>query len=599
MVKNRVIAFVLALCFLFSCCFTTSAETALNEDSKGYIDNSDLVPPYVTDDKVELISINGGKLQSPDWVKTLVIEEINIQNCSPNGKFSGMTYVLDHLQEMGVNGIWLDPIYGGQHYLNYGPATVDSYITGANDYEEGWKVVAEFIKEAHKRNIRVFLDIVTWGVSPFAPLLAKKPEWFSEYYERYNGYKYDWTNPELTEWFANELIDIVHKTDIDGFRCDCGIDYGCKDMYVKVRSKLYEEENYIILIGEAVNDETADIFDFAEHSIDTDIKTEGELYINGQRQLPIVVKTGFGLDTTSSQTYGEAGMRTYYTSLVSCHDTTKYMVSSNIVNIAYSSILAPFIPLWYCGEEWNNTYTSTGWLWANGTYWNELEKNRDFFEKFKIFMRIRRLYPEIFNYYPDNHRDSNICSVSTDHEDPELVAYARYTDEKAIMVIPNQGEENDRFSVEIPYKNMGLDENTTYTLVNLLSNKVIGTGKGTDFVGFETTIEDKNVAVYLIRPAVSGEQITVTSKINYENAPMLESTEKYPVVDEQPGDKEGKYDEDSEPVTIKKKKIPSETIYETYIPWGAIIGISVGVIIVSAIVIYFVIRKKKQKKSIV
>ncbi len=604
MVKSRAVAFILALCLVFSCCFTASAETVLKSGSKGYIDNSSLMPPYVTDDKVKLISINGGKLQSPEWIKTLVLEEVNVQFCSPNGKFSGMTYVLDHLQEMGVNGIWLDPIYGGLHYLNYGPATVDAYITETNDYEEGWKVVAKFVEEAHKRDIRVFLDIITWGISKYAPLLEEKPEWFGDYHERYGGYQYDWTNPELTEWFANELIDIVRKTDIDGYRCDCGIDYGCKEMYQKVRSELYAEGNYIVLMGEAVNDSTADIFDFSEHSCNYDLQTEGEMYVNGNLKMPAVIKTGFGFDTLSSQTAGEGGKRTFYTSVVSCHDTMKYMVKGNIVNMAYSAILAPFIPLWYCGEEWNNTYSSTGWLWQTGVYWNEIENNRDFFEKVKAYMRIRRLYPEIFNYYPDNHRETNICEVATDHEDPVLVSYARYADGKGILVIPNQSEDNSRFKVTIPYKDMGLKESGTYSLVNLLTGKVIGTGKGTDLTAFSTTVEDKNVGVYLVRPAEKDEKITVTaSKVQNTVTDNGNGTQNGGAsADNIPVDNSAENIEDTEPekekvTTVKKKKIPGEVIYETYIPWGVIIGIAAGVVVIAAAITAFIIYKKKKKRA--
>ena len=601
MVKSRAIAFILALCLVFSCCFTASAETVLKSGSKGYIDNSSLMPPYVTDDKVKLISINGGKLQSPEWIKTLVIEEVNVQYCSPNGKFSGMTYVLDHLQEMGVNGIWLDPIYGGPHYLNYGPATVDSYITGTNDPEEGWKVVAKFVEEAHKRNIRVFLDIITWGICRFAPLFEEKPEWFGKYNERYTGYEYNWANPELTEWFANELIDIVRKTDIDGYRCDCGIAYGCRKMYEKVRSELYAEGNYIVLIGESVSDDTADIFDFSEHSCDYDLKTEGEIYINGELKMPDVVKKGFGFDTLNSQFANEGGKKTFYTSLVSCHDTQKYMVKGNIVNIAYSAILAPFIPLWYCGEEWNNTYSSTGWLWSTGVYWNEIENNRDFFEKVKAYMRIRRLYPEIFNYYPDNHRETNICEVATDRENPVLVSYARYADGKGILVIPNQGEDNSRFKVTIPYKDMGLNEGRTYSLVNLLTGKLIGTGKGTDLTAFSTTVEDKNVGVYLVRPAEKNEKITVTAatvqntvKDNINDNENSGDSAYIPV--DNNAENNGDIATEKEKVsTVQKKKVPGKVIYENYIPWGVIIGIAAGIVVIAAAITAFIIYKKKKK----
>ena len=39
-------------------------------------------------------------------------------------------------------------------------------------------------------------------------------------------------------------------------------------------------------------------------------------------------------------------------------------------------------------------------------------------------IRIRRSYPEIFEYFPASLRDANICKVATDRPE-ELQAYAR------------------------------------------------------------------------------------------------------------------------------------------------------------------------------
>ncbi|MDD4414539.1 MAG: alpha-amylase family glycosyl hydrolase [Oscillospiraceae bacterium] len=601
--KHRVISFALALCMILSCGISAAfpADAAV---SKGYIDNSPLTPAFVTDDKVTLVPTNGGKLMSPDWINSLIIEEVNIMNVSPNGRFSGMTYVLDHLQEMGVNGLWVTPIYGGVHYLNYGPRTVDSYLTGTSDYEEGWKVVADFVNEAHKRNIRVFLDIVTWGASPYAPIVAEHPEWFPTHNERYNGEEYDWKNEELIDWFSEAMIDIVHKTDIDGFRADCGIDYGCKELYKRVRSELYAEGNYIALIGEAVNDNTLDIFDFDEHSVNYEISTQGENYIDGSLNMISAIKTGYGLDTMSSQKNGTAGQHTYYTSLVSCHDTKKYIGNGSLVPMAYGSVLSPFIPLWYCGEEWNNTYTSTGWLWDTGIYWGELETNRDYYETIKAYMRIRRTFPEIFNYFPLNHRDINICEVKTDHTNATLHSYARYADGKGILVVPNQGEMTERFEITIPYKDMGLSEDGTYTVENLLTGKIVATGNAGSLKGIAANIANQNVAVYLVRPAAADETPTLqtgsdtTKKPTNSNTnntvgkPTVISTESKTdnSTEKTPENSDTNDDKDSSETNEK----PVSKVEDNKFPIGWVVGGALVLIIIAGGIITTVIIKKKK-----
>ena len=71
------------------------------------IDNSDLIPAILPDSEVRLEAVPGRSPASPDWVKSLIIVEVNVETASPTGNFSGMEKVLDHLAETGVNGIWL------------------------------------------------------------------------------------------------------------------------------------------------------------------------------------------------------------------------------------------------------------------------------------------------------------------------------------------------------------------------------------------------------------------------------------------------------------------------------------------------------------
>lgn len=498
MKKRRWLSALLSIALMLSFVGTVSAA----ETDKGYIDNSSLMPKYVTDDKVKLED-SGNGLMSPDWVKTLIVEEINIQKASPNGKLSGMTYVLDHVQEMGVNGIWIDPIYDGKHYLNYGPHTVNTYITGTLDYDEGWKVVKKFVDEAHKRNIRVFFDIVTWGVSNVSDLYINHPNWFNGWSEDYGGPLLDWENEELFNWFLEEMKDIIRKTGADGFRADCGIDYCGPKLYKKVRSDLLAEGKKIALIGESVTDENLGIFDFAEHSVNLETGNIWKTGIFYTEMYNIVdsVKNGTGIGSKEQQEKGTSGQRRFYSSLVSCHDFQNYVAEGNLVTMGYASILSPFIPMWYIGEEWNNSYTSNkGWIYSTGINWKLIDSNRDYYEQVKALIRIRRKYSDIFEFFPKNHRDSNICAVKTDHI-LGLTGYARYGSGKAVIVIPNLSEYNDRFNITVPYVDMGLSVNGNYKITNLLTNKVVVAGSASDILGFEVSIPVKNVAVYLVEEA--------------------------------------------------------------------------------------------------
>jgi len=474
-------------------------------NNNGYINNSDLIPRLMPDGEVELEK-SGKLLYCPDWVKTLIIEQVNVDSASPDGTFKGMPFVLDHLAEMGVNGIWLNPIFDGIHYYNYGPGTLRSSITGTDDVNEGWQVVKNFVDEAHKRNIRVFFDIVTWGVNPKAPLLNEHPDWFDGYSEEYKGPYYNWRNCELFEWFSERLIDIIRVTGADGYRADCNDNYCGPELYCKVRRVLHSEGKYIAIFGEQIKEGTESFFDFNEHSIDYWSVKEGTKFVDGEvnfvsdykPDIVASVLTGRGLDTRPRQASGNAGLLRYYSSIVSCHDSRQYIAEGSLTVMGYASILSPFIPMWYIGEEWDNLYTGTEicqWLFANVIDWKQMEKNREFYESVKYLIRIRRTYPEIFEEFPLNHREINFCGVETDKENA-LPVYARYKDGLGIIVAGNYSDEAITYDMTVPLEKLGIDGNDYCSITDLMTGEVITEGKAKDIAKISRTVLPKDIGVY-------------------------------------------------------------------------------------------------------
>lgn len=466
------------------------------------IDNSLLIPEFPSSATLE---DSGNGLYSPDWVKNLIIVEVNVQTASPDGTFNGMPFVLDHLAEMGVNGIWVTPIHGGRHYLNYGPASLNPQLVGTEDIDEGWRVVKNFVDEAHKRRIRVFFDIVTWGANPEAPIVAERPSFFDGFSEDFKGPLYNWKNPELVDWFSQAMVDIIYRTGADGFRADSSIKFCGQELYARVRRRLHDEGVYIAIFGEAISEGTETFFDFNEHSIDYWTTLEGTKFVEGdinfvsgyKADMIAAVKEGRGLDTRSRQAAGTAGMLRFYSSIVSCHDTPRYIACGNIVRIAYSSIFSPFIPVWYIGEEWNNPYTGTEtckWLYANKIDWNQIECNRGFYETVKKCIRIRRLFPEIFEYFPKNHRLVNFCAVDTE-PDCKLPAYARTGNGYGILVIPNPLETPQNLTVTIPLKELGINPEEPYAAFDLLAGKQIPVNNMSEG-RFQVLVNAGNVGVY-------------------------------------------------------------------------------------------------------
>ena len=216
-----------------------------------------------------------------------------------------------------------------------------------------------------------------------------------------------------------------------------------------------------------------------------------------------LVKSGAHLGSVDSQWRKDrkvalnGGKERYYSFPLSCHDNTSPRPTANLIEFAYQSLFSPFIPLWLLGEEWSNPLTVTGWSWPNPVRWELLEQEpgKAFYETIKRMIRIRRQYPEIFEYFPPDHRDSNLCKVQTNH--PKLLqAYARYQAGKAILIVPNNGENTEKFRITIPYSDLGI-KSTPVTITDLLGEKQLASGHPETF---DTTIPPGMLGIYLVCP---------------------------------------------------------------------------------------------------
>jgi glycosidase len=99
------------------------------------------------------------------------------------GDFRGLTDSLPYLHDLGITGIWLTPIYESNSYHGYQPIREDR----VNPWFGSEDQFLEFVREAHKLEIKVYLDFVCHVVS-------QQSEWFRGAFR----------NPEhqCTSWFA-------------------------------------------------------------------------------------------------------------------------------------------------------------------------------------------------------------------------------------------------------------------------------------------------------------------------------------------------------------------------------------------------------------
>ena len=450
----------------------------------------------------------GDDSHAPDWASSLILMEVHLETATPEGTFQSGVRVLDHCAELGVNGIWLTPIYekgvGGNGYGNIGPHTVEPALTGTADCEAGWNVVKWYVDEAHRRDIHILLDIVTWGVVTASPLFAEHPDWFSG--KAWGNEAFNWGSKEFKEWFITQAVDIIAKTGADGFRADCEPHYAGEAVFKEIRRRLANRGREILIIAE----------DGARHGEAYDFEQDGVLlhknwsreqqytaaspkrwYIDEMNIVDSVRKgRGIGSSGLQGSLFG-GGRQRLYTYCVSNHDFQYSAVNGNRLVLGYQAIFAPFIPLWYFGEEFN--FQDRGAVfYYQPVDWSLLEEpgNRAFFEDVKQYIAIRRAYPEIFEYFPDNHRNANICKVEAENQ--PLQVYARYRGNRGVIVVGSNNPDCDSFRVTIPLREMRLGGYAEFTLTDLMTGELVASGSKTDVMSFAAQVAYTHIGVYLI-----------------------------------------------------------------------------------------------------
>jgi cyclomaltodextrinase len=167
----------------------------------------------------------------PAWLSNAVVYEVFPRDFSPAGDLNGVTAGLDRLQQLGVDVVWLMPIHPIGQVKRKGtlgsPYSVRDYYAINPDY--GTKDdLKRLVAEAHRRHIRVIIDIVANHTS-WDSVMMQTPEFY-----KHNAAgqiippvpdwddvaALDYSNPRLRAYMIDMLRYWVRDFDLDGFRCD-------------------------------------------------------------------------------------------------------------------------------------------------------------------------------------------------------------------------------------------------------------------------------------------------------------------------------------------------------------------------------------------
>lgn len=629
--KKRIISIILAVCVAFGITAGMSESTNLvSSAAVQYIDNSSLMPEYIPVTETE-VDENG----TPTWTDELIIMGANLHRVlNDDGADEGKPVqnlqmpnnnaikLLDHLEEMGVNGLWVNPIGDrgidsngnvmGNGYSAMGVDTIDTLLTGTDDYEKGWQIFADFVEEAHKRNIRVFIDIVSWGIladGEMYQLHKADKKWFTSAYSSggesvyFNWGESEWftDNGEtgLKEWFVQSIVNIQLVTNCDGFRYDLEPDQAGPLVDGEIKSRLADMGRNILNISEGNNDRGG-FYDLEQGSLVALDELKNRAAYDYLEELPILkyynfvdcIKEGIHIGSENSRYNDEGGMYKYYTQCVSNHDYTVYPSDGNLLVLGYSALYSPFIPVWYTGEETlADKVPGKAVLYDTPIDWEsdlEEEGAREFYENVKQMIRLRRTYKELFVCFNGQFKDTNICKVNVDN--CEIIQpYARYSGNKAALIIPNYNLHTPDavMKVYVPFEETGLDHYSYYRVTDMVTGEVIVKGTAKQIASFEITVPLNDQRVLLIEAGGKFDSLEerVSAGVDIDEDDEISDAE-----DSESNGKKKKI------IVTRKKKKSTDSGFDMVL-WIVIIVIAV-VLVAVGVVLFFIIRKRRKKKSL-
>lgn len=203
-----------------------------------------------------------------DWTYNSVVYEVNIRQFSPEGTFKGVEAQLPRLKDLGVDILWLMPMYEIGTVERKG--TLGSYYA-ISDYR---KVNPEFgtmedfqalLDAAHAQGFKVILDWVANQTAPDHVWMSEMPAHFYERDSLGNAiWEYDWTDTrslnyenEEVWWAQEEAMRFWLEKGVDGFRCDAAGEVPAK-FWKAILPGIKKDYPDIYLLAEAEKPELAD-----------------------------------------------------------------------------------------------------------------------------------------------------------------------------------------------------------------------------------------------------------------------------------------------------------------------------------------------------
>ena len=198
-----------------------------------------------------------------------MLYELNVRQFTPEGTFAAARQRLPFLRSLGIDAIWLMPIY--PIGVEGRKGSLGSYYSirdykGINEEFGSEEELRDFITTAHSLGMRVLLDWVANHTARDARWLEDKPyDWYEREEDGTAKVPWDWTDTAKLNYSNHDVwrgqIDAmrywVEQFKVDGFRCDMAMLVPI-EFWQEASEELHRIKRDIFMLAEAEEDNLFD-----------------------------------------------------------------------------------------------------------------------------------------------------------------------------------------------------------------------------------------------------------------------------------------------------------------------------------------------------
>lgn len=437
---------------------------------------------------------------APDWVKHTIWYQIfperfangnpknDPENTKPwgseapthnnyfGGDFEGILNHLDYLEDLGISGLYLTPIF--KAHSNHKYDTIDYYEV---DPQFGTKEeLKQFIHACHARNIRVMLDAVFnhsgYYFPPFQDLLkngeqSRYKDWFHPHsfplqegdrlnYETFGFIgsmpKLNTTNPEVKQYLLDVATYWIKEFDIDGWRLDVANEVD-KPFWREFRQTVKIIKPDLFILGEIWHDSIGwlrgDQFDAVMNYLFTTnaLKLLASQSINAKQFIEEMTSVYQSYPTNVFQsTFNLIGSHDIPRVLTECqHDVRRSRLLHAIL------LTFPGSPCVYYGDEIGLTGGADPEC-RKCMEWDETKQNLELYRDIKQLITLRKNEPLLRN---EGHFEFFENKVNNEY----IVAYRHFNEAESIIIVINPTDQVQFFTLKSDSKHQ--------TAINLLTSR--------------------------------------------------------------------------------------------------------------------------------